>query len=166
MVADRAPGRGRTGGRSASGRHAICGPAGGRPRTCCDVGEEIVNLPMDSVIGPNLRVMGDLIGSGDIQIDGRVEGNVRGRSLVVGLDGRIDGRIFADAVEIHGAIHGRIVAMNVTMGSTARVVGKVFHNLLNVEPGAAHEGLKPWRPVDYFASRKKGSSALSNDEPE
>lgn len=128
--------------------------------------EEIVDPNMDSVIGADLRVMGDLIGSGDIQIDGLVEGNIRGRSLVVGLDGCVEGRIFAEALEIHGAIHGRIVAMNVTLGSTARVVGKLFHHMLNVEPGATHEGLKPWRPVNYFASRRKGRSAPSDDEPD
>ena len=30
--------------------------------------------------------------------------------------------------------------------NSAQVVGNIFHNELTVEPGAYHEGRRPWRP--------------------
>jgi len=107
---------------------------------------------MNTVITSDLRIIGDLVGSGSIRIDGLVEGIVRGRNLTIGEGGHVEGRIYAETVLINGSMRGRVVAVNVTLGSCARVIGKVFHHVLKIEPGAVHDGLKPWRPINFFKS--------------
>ena len=52
----------------------------------------------------------------------------------------------ADTVVILGMAVGPVQANKVRIGNSAQVVGNIFHNELTIEPGAYHEGRRPWRP--------------------
>jgi cytoskeletal protein CcmA (bactofilin family) len=99
-----------------------------------------------TVIQGDLTIIGDLLTDGDIEVDGRVIGNVNGRRVIVGENGQVEGSILAEAATILGMVVGPVQANNVRIGNSARVVGNIFHNELTVEPGAYHEGRRPWRP--------------------
>ena len=99
-----------------------------------------------TVIQADLTIIGDLQTDGQIEVDGRVIGNVSGRSVIVGEHGQVEGSILAEMVTIFGIAVGPVQANKVRLGSTAQVVGNIFHNELTVEPGAHHEGRRPWRP--------------------
>ena len=99
-----------------------------------------------TVIRGDLTIIGDLLTDGDIEVDGRVIGNVSGRRVIVGENGQVEGYILAEAAIILGMVVGPVQANNVRIGNSARVVGNIFHNELTVEPGAYHEGRRPWRP--------------------
>jgi len=55
-----------------------------------------------SVIGPDVRIVGDIITQGEMQIDGQVEGDITCQTLVVGEGARITGEVSADSVRVHG----------------------------------------------------------------
>jgi cytoskeletal protein CcmA (bactofilin family) len=93
-----------------------------------------------SIISPTLRVVGDLISDGDVQVDGIIEGDVSARSVTISEGASIKGQITADKVLIRGEVHGQITADAVEFGSSARVIGDVVHNDLSVERGAYLEG--------------------------
>src|SRR5882757_8260669 len=78
-----------------------------------------------SIISANLKIVGNLVSDGDVQVDGLIEGDVNSRSLTVSENASIHGQVEADTVRIHGTVHGQIKAINVAMGPTARVVGDV-----------------------------------------
>jgi cytoskeletal protein CcmA (bactofilin family) len=99
-----------------------------------------------TVIQDDLTIIGDLQTDGQIEVDGRVIGNVSGRNVIVGEHGQVEGSILAEMVTIFGIAVGPVQANKVRLGSTAQVVGNIFHNELTVEPGAHHEGRRPWRP--------------------
>ncbi len=99
-----------------------------------------------TVIQADLTIIGDLQTDGHIEIDGRVIGNVNGSSVTVGENGQVEGSILADTVTILGITVGPVQANKVRIGNSAQVVGNIFHNELTVEPGAYHEGRRPWRP--------------------
>ena len=99
-----------------------------------------------TVIQDDLTIIGDLQTDGQIEVDGRVIGNVNGRSVIVGVNGQIEGSILAETITIFGIAVGPVQANKVRLGNTAQVVGNIFHNELKVEPGAHHEGRRPWRP--------------------
>ena len=63
-----------------------------------------------------------------------------------GEHGQVEGSILAEMVTIFGIAVGPVQANKVRLGNTAQVVGNIFHNELTVEPGAHHEGRRPWRP--------------------
>ncbi len=99
-----------------------------------------------TVIQGDLTIIGDLQTDGHIQVDGRVIGNVNGSSVTVGESGQVEGSILADTVTILGVAVGPVQANKVRVGKSAQVVGNIFHNELTIEPGAYHEGRRPWRP--------------------
>ncbi len=99
-----------------------------------------------TVIQGDLTIIGDLLTDGDIEVDGRVIGNVNGRKVIVGENGQVEGSILAEAAIILGTVVGPVQANNVRIGNSAKVFGNIFHNELTVEPGAYHEGRRPWRP--------------------
>ena len=99
-----------------------------------------------TVIQSDLTIIGDLLTDGHIEVDGRVIGNVNGRSVTVAEHGQVEGSILAEFITVLGAVAGPIQANHVKIGNSARVIGNIFHNELTVEPGAYHEGRRPWRP--------------------
>lgn len=93
-----------------------------------------------SIISPDLKIVGNLTSSGDIQVDGTVEGDIDSRLLVVGEGARINGSVVAETVRVSGTVNGEVKAKSVTLDKTARVMGDVVHEDLTMEAGAFLEG--------------------------
>lgn len=98
-----------------------------------------IAMPL-SVIGADVRIVGDIITQGEMQIDGQIEGDITCARLVVGEGARITGAIIADTVRIHGHVNGTIVADAVKIAKTAEVVGDVTHDTMEMEAGGHVEG--------------------------
>lgn len=93
-----------------------------------------------SIISADLVVRGTLISTGDVQIDGRIEGDVRAGALVIGEKAYIEGDVFAEDAIVRGTVHGGIRARKVQLCSTCRVEGNILHEALAMEAGAYFEG--------------------------
>jgi cytoskeletal protein CcmA (bactofilin family) len=93
-----------------------------------------------SIISADLVVTGTLISSGDIQVDGRVDGDVRSVGLVIGDKAEIHGEVFAEDVNVRGKVVGRIRARKVLLAATSHVEGDILHEAFAVESGAFFEG--------------------------
>jgi cytoskeletal protein CcmA (bactofilin family) len=93
-----------------------------------------------SIISSDLLVNGTLVSSGDIQIDGRVEGDVHSAGLVIGDKAFIHGEILADDVIVRGKVEGSIRARKVLLAATCHVEGNILHEAFAVEAGAFFEG--------------------------
>ncbi len=93
-----------------------------------------------SIISADLVVTGTLTSTGDIQIDGRVEGDVHSAGLVIGDKAFINGEIMAEEVTIRGRVQGSIRARKVLLCATSHVEGNILHEAFAVETGAFFEG--------------------------
>ncbi len=93
-----------------------------------------------SIISSDLTITGDLVSEGELHIDGVVEGDIRCRLLVVGVNARISGSIQADVAKIHGNVSGLLCARSVFLATTAKVTGDITHERLEIEQGAYLEG--------------------------
>jgi len=93
-----------------------------------------------SIISSDLVVNGTLTSTGDIQIDGRVEGDVNSAGLVIGEKAFIHGEIMAEDVTVRGRVQGGIRARKVLLASTCHVEGNILHEAFAVETGAFFEG--------------------------
>jgi len=93
-----------------------------------------------SIVSPEMTVTGNLVSSGEVQIDGHVDGDVQADSLTVGENGQINGTVQAGHLRVLGHIDGEIQADNVTVLTSARVNGDVIHESLAIEAGAMIEG--------------------------
>jgi cytoskeletal protein CcmA (bactofilin family) len=102
--------------------------------------------PVDTLVGANSQVDGDLTFDGHCHIDGTVKGNVLadvgGQStLSVSDKGTIDGGVKVPYVVLHGLVRGDVVAAErVELGPTARVIGNVYYNLIEMAIGAEING--------------------------
>ena len=85
-------------------------------------------------------ISGTITSTGDIQIDGYVEGDVRSVGLVIGEKAEIHGEIFAEDVVVRGRVMGRIRARKVMLAATSHVEGDILHEAFAVEAGAFFEG--------------------------
>ena len=93
-----------------------------------------------SIISADLVVTGTLTSTGDIQIDGRIEGDVRSIGLVIGDKAEISGEVLAEDVTVRGKVTGRIRARKVLLAATSHVEGDILHEAFAVESGAFFEG--------------------------
>ncbi|WP_293552347.1 polymer-forming cytoskeletal protein [Parvibaculum sp.] len=93
-----------------------------------------------SIISNDLVVHGNLVATGDIQVDGTVEGDIRSQSLTIGEKASINGEIVAEDIVIRGRVIGTIRGRRVQLASTCHVEGDILHEALAVETGAFFEG--------------------------
>jgi cytoskeletal protein CcmA (bactofilin family) len=98
------------------------------------------NGGVPSIISSELVVRGTLISAGDVQIDGKVDGDVRATSLVVGEKAVIVGDVYAEEAIVRGRLEGSIRARKVQLCATCHVEGNILHEALSVESGAFFEG--------------------------
>jgi len=97
-------------------------------------------LSAPSIISADMDIQGAINSKGDIQVDGRVEGDVRSVGLVIGDKAEIQGEVFAEDVTVRGKVVGRIRARKVLLAATAHVEGDILHEALAVESGAFFDG--------------------------
>lgn len=96
--------------------------------------------PGVSVLSSDLTITGNVKTSGDIQVEGLVEGDIRAHMLTVGESATIRGEISADDIVVHGRVIGRVRGLKVRLTSTARVEGDIIHKTIAIESGAHFEG--------------------------
>ncbi len=93
-----------------------------------------------SVIGSDLTIVGDLVSTGDIKIDGRIDGNITCRTLTLGEQPVINSAIAAETVRICGTFSGQVEANKVVLTKDAKVTGDIAQEILEIESGAVLEG--------------------------
>ncbi|WP_372838033.1 polymer-forming cytoskeletal protein [Phaeovulum sp.] len=93
-----------------------------------------------SVLSSDLTVVGNLRTTGDVQVEGVVEGDIRAHLLTVGESATIKGEIVADDIVVNGRVVGRVRGLKVRLTSTARVEGDIVHKTIAIESGAHFEG--------------------------
>jgi cytoskeletal protein CcmA (bactofilin family) len=110
------------------------------PQTAPAAAKRARPLSAPSIISADMVINGTLNSTGDIQIDGRVEGDVRSIGLVIGEKAEIHGEIYAEDVTVRGKVVGRIRARKVFLAATSHVEGDILHEAFAVESGAFFEG--------------------------
>ncbi|MFQ6548283.1 bactofilin family protein [Aestuariibius sp. 2305UL40-4] len=96
--------------------------------------------PPASVLSADLHITGNVKTSGDINVEGQVEGDIRAHLLTVGEGATIKGEVMADDVVVNGRIVGRVRGLKVRLSSSARVEGDIIHKTIAIESGAHFEG--------------------------
>jgi cytoskeletal protein CcmA (bactofilin family) len=97
---------------------------------------------IDTLIGRNASVQGDVAFAGGLHVDGRVIGSVRAAvgasaSLSVSEHGVVEGSVEAPNVVLNGRVDGDIYASErVVLGAKARVLGNVHYGMIEMALGA------------------------------
>jgi cytoskeletal protein CcmA (bactofilin family) len=116
--------------------------------------------PTRSVIDAWLKITGNLESEGEVQVDGKIDGDIRCAHLTVGKDATVAGNITADEVVVRGNVKGVIRANRVILQDSAHVESEVFHKKLSIEEGACFEGNSRRCDDPMSAEMEKPAAAL------
>jgi cytoskeletal protein CcmA (bactofilin family) len=100
----------------------------------------------ESIIGPTLRVEGNLIIQKGVRIDGIVDGNILqqdGQDAVVAISEKatVTGDVRANSVIVSGHLKGNIFSnTRVELLKTARIDGNISYSSIGMEIGASING--------------------------
>jgi cytoskeletal protein CcmA (bactofilin family) len=97
---------------------------------------------IDTIIGVNVTLKGNLYNKGSIQVNGSVEGEVKSdENIVIGDSAKIKGPVIAKKIEISGEVIGTIEATEkLEINPTGRIVGDLKAKTLIIKEGAAFVG--------------------------
>jgi cytoskeletal protein CcmA (bactofilin family) len=98
-----------------------------------------------SVLGPDLRITGEITSSGSVEVLGEIDGNITANGLIIGQEGRVKGTVTAHTVEVKGKFDGKVTCESFTLRGSSVVKADVTTGSLVIESGAQIEGrfLKP-----------------------
>lgn len=101
---------------------------------------------IDSLIGKNTQVTGDLDFSGGLLVDGKIIGNITASdddsaTITISENGLVQGEIQIPNIIINGTVEGNVYASNhVDLAKKARVYGNVYYKLFEMAMGAEVNG--------------------------
>ena len=93
-----------------------------------------------SIIAEGTVIMGGIKTTGDIQIDGRVEGDLHASSVTLGHAAELIGDLFAEQATVRGHVQGNVFAHHAQLANGAHVNGNLLCRTFEVETGARLEG--------------------------
>ena len=113
---------------------------------------------IDSLIGRQTEIIGDLRFSGGLHVDGTIRGNVyadddSGAVLTLSANGTVEGDVRVPNVVLNGVVVGDVYARDqIELASNARINGNVYYRLIEMAMGAevngslVHQGLEEREP--------------------
>ncbi|NOX43657.1 MAG: polymer-forming cytoskeletal protein [Gammaproteobacteria bacterium] len=104
------------------------------------------NAKIDSLVGSNTEILGDVKYSGGLHIDGVVKGNVVADTddksmLSVSEQGVVEGDVRVSYIILNGTVIGNVYALErIELAPNARVTGNVYYNLIEMAMGSEVNG--------------------------
>lgn len=122
--------------------------------------------PSPSLLSSDLTIKGNVSSSGDLQIEGTIEGDVRAHLLTVGESATIRGEVVADDVVVNGRVIGRVRGLKVRLTASAKVEGDIIHKTIAIESGAHFEGSvqRQEDPLNEGNDRRRGPTPIKPAE--
>lgn len=101
---------------------------------------------VDTLIGRQTEIHGDVRFAGGLHIDGKVVGKVlamneKSATVSISESGMIEGDVRAPTVVLNGQVSGDVHASeHIALGSKARVTGNVYYGIIEMTGGAKING--------------------------
>lgn len=96
---------------------------------------------LDTIIGPESNLKGDLFSKGTVKVDGQITGNVTADCLIIGETGLLTGDVTVREIVIGGKVVGAIRATDgVEIQHKGEVNGDIFAARLTIAEGGRFDG--------------------------
>jgi len=105
-----------------------------------------------SVIGADIVITGNIEASFGLLIEGRVNGDVRCATLILGENSAVTGSIYSDRIRVLGTVDGAIETKDLAIEATGKVMGDVMYERVKIASGGSIEGNMRRRAGDHSAS--------------
>ncbi len=116
-----------------------------------------------STLGPGMRVTGNIVCEGPLQIFGRIIGDIHASQLIIRESAQVEGNIIAHETSIQGSFKGTIHSDSVKLQGKAVVSGEIYNKSLAIEQDVQFEGVsrRPEKPIES-PSRDEAKTDLSS----
>jgi cytoskeletal protein CcmA (bactofilin family) len=100
------------------------------------------DFSINTIIGPNTRLNGDIETGGFTRVDGSVQGNLTARGrVVIGEKARLKSNISGTTITIGGVVYGNVLASErLVVLSTALVMGDIITRRIQADEGCLIHG--------------------------
>jgi cytoskeletal protein CcmA (bactofilin family) len=101
---------------------------------------------IDTLVGADTRIEGDLHFSGGLRVDGAIRGNVAEQNgtpstLIISEHGRVEGAVTAAKIVLNGKVTGTVKSSHfIELQTKARITGDLYYKSLEMHTGAVIEG--------------------------
>ena len=105
-----------------------------------------IDSRIDTLIGADTRIEGDMHFSGGLRVDGAIRGNViepaeKPSTLILSEHGNIEGAVTAAKIVLNGKVIGNVKANQfIELQTKARITGDLYYKSLEMHTGAVIEG--------------------------
>lgn len=104
------------------------------------------NAKIDTLIGQNTEIRGDVIFNGGLHVDGVIKGNVTsaqeaGSMLSLSERGRIEGEVRVPNLVLNGTVIGDVHSgVHIELAPKARINGNLYYKVLEMAGGSEVNG--------------------------
>jgi len=105
-----------------------------------------IDSRIDTLIGADTIVTGDIVFSGGLRVDGTIRGNVQEQdgsdsTIILSENGRIEGAVSTTKIVLNGAVIGPVTASQfIELQTKARITGDLHYKSLEMHMGAVIDG--------------------------
>ena len=105
-----------------------------------------IDSRIDTLIGADAIVTGDIVFSGGLRVDGTIRGNVQGQdgtesTIILSENGRIEGAVNTTKIVLNGSVIGPVAASQfIELQTKARITGDLHYKSLEMHMGAVIDG--------------------------
>ena len=105
-----------------------------------------IDSRIDTLVGVDTSIVGDMSFSGGLRVDGTIHGNVTEQlgtpsTIILSEHGRIEGSVTAAKIVLNGAVVGPVKSGQfIELQTKARITGDVHYKSLEMHTGAVIDG--------------------------
>ena len=105
-----------------------------------------IDSRIDTLVGVETRIEGDLHFNGGLRVDGAIRGSVSEQNgtpstLILSEHGKIEGAVTAAKIVINGKVIGPVKSSHfIELQTKARIAGDLYYKSLEIHTGAVIEG--------------------------
>lgn len=128
--------------------------------------DETLNAQAETVVGPSVKIQGDLNSEGNVRIEGQVSGKVKTtQSVFVNQGAKITADVLAGNAVVGGEVQGNLkISGHLILQSTAKINGDISCSIFRVEDGAQFTGKCTMGGPNGNGNAKKAVSAEDIEE--
>ena len=127
--------------------------------------EVILSKNNTSIISKDLFLKGDLTTDGLLEIEGKIEGNIKGNEITFRERGFVNGNIISNISNIKGNFRGTIKSQRINVSGKANIKGTLEYVSLCVEDGSSIDGdLKRVSEINTQQQRQHTSEVKDKKE--
>lgn len=92
-------------------------------------------LTKPSIISEGFEFVGTITSEGTLNIAGVVKGKITARSVLVDVEGQVEGELNADSLMVKGKVVGEVQCQDLNVGPRAYVDGSITYQNIHIQRG-------------------------------